>query len=168
MSQLEPLEKRPGQIFLIQLPDWTFDNNGNVRQPTGCGELTAGDWHQYLSLQYPAPANLLGYCCAHWRNLQQENSPLRAVLNGQLVSVPETFYDSFIVREIDKEELEFQEAMVIGRVLGSDPLGMSDAWVALRIEEIIRAGKLIPVAPADALSPIYHRKLKKCTSLVNS
>ncbi|MDL2295045.1 DUF3658 domain-containing protein, partial [Ruminococcaceae bacterium OttesenSCG-928-D13] len=58
----------------------------------------------------------------------------------------------------------FQEAMVIGRVLGKYRLGIGDAWVAHRIEGMIRQGKLEPTTEASKDSPIYHRKLRKCTT----
>lgn len=84
------------------------------------------------------------------------------MLNGQLVSVPETIYDDFIIREIAEEGKEFHEAMIVGRVLGKYQLGIGDSWVALRIEEMIRTGKLEPVTELAEDSPIYHRVLKKC------
>jgi hypothetical protein len=76
--------------------------------------------------------------------------------------MPETLYDDLIVREIAAEDEEFHEAMVIGRVLGKYQLGIGDSWVALRIEEMIRAGKLQVVKELAEDSPIYHRILKKC------
>ena len=96
-----------------------------------------------------------------WAELQKENAPLRAVINGRLQSVPENFYDDFILREIVLEKNEFREANLIGRILGKYQLGIGDGWLALRIEEMIRAGKLgiVSSAPEDELS--YQRILKK-------
>lgn len=86
---------------------------------------------------------------------------MRATLNGQLVSVTETLYDDFILREIAAEDGTFQEAMVVGRTLGKYQLGIGDSWVALRIEEMIHAGKLEIVTPAAEDMPRYYRILKK-------
>lgn len=72
------------------------------------------------------------------------------------------FYDDFILREIAAEQDEFREANVIGRVLGNYQLGIGDAWIALRFEEMIGNGKLKAISTVDADSPIYHRMLKKC------
>ena len=101
-------------------------------------------------------------CAAHWQALQAENAPLRAVLNGRLVSVPENIYDDFIIREIATEDEKFQEVMIVGRVLGKYQLGISDFWVAFRIEEMICAGKLEAVSAAPKDMPTYHRILRKC------
>ena len=87
---------------------------------------------------------------------------MRAMLNGQLVSAPKTLYDGFILREIAAEDDEFQEAMIIGRVLGKYQLGIGDSLVACRIEEMIRAGKFEVVSAVAEGMPTYHRVLKRC------
>lgn len=125
------------------------------------GRSGAGEWNRYLSLQTPVPATLRQSYAAHWQALQADNAALRAVVNGQLVSVPETFYDDFILREIAAEQEEFQEAMVIGRVLGKYRLGISDGWIAYRIEEMIHRGALEIVSEAEKDSLSYRRILRK-------
>lgn len=75
----------------------------------------------------------------------------------------EKFYDDFIIREIAAESEEFNEAMIVGRVLGKYQLGTGDSWVALRIEEMIHDGKLEAMTVGARDMPIYHRLLKKCT-----
>ena len=87
---------------------------------------------------------------------------MRAVLNGQLVSAPETLYDTFIHREIDAEQEEFPEARVIGHVLGKYQLGIGDMWVAARIQQMVEAGALQVVAPPAPDAPVYRRILRKC------
>ena len=84
------------------------------------------------------------------------------MLNGQLQSVPEDIYDSFIFREIAAQPEQFKMASVIGNVLGKYQLGIGDAWVANRIDTMIKYGMLEVVedAPKDELS--YRRILRKC------
>lgn len=162
-------EKIPhGEVLLVRLPQWNEDEAGAVQTISGWGEVSPGQWHRYLPLAKPVSESYIKSCAEHWRRLQKENMPLRAVLNGQLVSLPDTAYDSFIAREIAAEEAEFQEAMVIGRVLGNYCLGIGDAWISLRIEEMIRAGQLEPVTAARKDSPIYHRMLRKTAAWDNN
>ncbi|MEL4106604.1 DUF3658 domain-containing protein [Oscillospiraceae bacterium WX1] len=161
MAQLNSLEANYGQVSLVELPDWEIDENGTIVRYVGWGEVQPGEWHKYLALQRPAPPIFCKSCAFHWQALQKENAPLRAMLNGQLVSAPETLYDDFIIREIEAENITFHEAMVIGRVLGKYQLGIGDAWVALRIEEMISAGKLEAVTVAAEDAPRYHRLLRK-------
>ena len=57
----------------------------------------------------------------HWARLQEENAPLRAVVNGQLVSVGEDFYDGFLLRELAAQDKEFMEARFIADMLANTP-----------------------------------------------
>lgn len=150
-----------GLISMIKLPEWETDEKGNILSKNSWGEAAPGEWHRYLALQKSVPPVFVQNRASHWQELQRENAPLRAKLNGQLVSAPETLYDDFILREIAAEDEEFQEARVIGRVLGKYHLGISDSWVALRIEGMIRSGKLEPVTVSAKDMPVYHRILKK-------
>ena len=161
LTQIHQFGYVKNQISLIRLPDWETDADGQTVWRAGWGEIAVGEWHLYTSLEQKMPPSFCDSCAAQWRLLQLENAPLRAVLNGQLVSVPETIYDEFIVREIEKEDTVFNEAMIIGRVLGSYRLGIGDAWIAHRIEAMIHAGTFEAVTVADKDMPIYHRKLKK-------
>lgn len=83
------------------------------------------------------------------------------MLNGKLVSVPESLYDTFILRELEKQDNEFKEARLVGQVLGKYQLGIGDAWIALRIEQFIKDGLLIPITAPEPDAPIYHRTLQK-------
>jgi hypothetical protein len=74
---------------------------------------------------------LLHAIASHWAELQKENAPLRAVINGRLQSVPENFYDDFILREIALEKNEFHEANLIGRIFGKYQLGIGDGWLCV-------------------------------------
>lgn len=96
-----------------------------------------------------------------WEQLKRENATLRAVVNRQLVSVPDTFYDAFILRELEAQEDEFMEAVLIGKVLGKYSLGISDGLIALRIEQFIKEGKLEVITHAKPQDPSYHRMLRK-------
>ena len=113
------------------------------------------------SLGKKLPTNYLRSLANRWRELQQENSPLRAVINGKLVSVSETLYDTFILRELDTLDDEFRESVLVGQVLGKNQLGIGDGWIALRVEQFIKEGLLLPITTPAPNAPIYHRMLKK-------
>lgn len=162
MSQTEDLCSDSTPVSVVLLPEWVADGDGNMVQYAGWGELHPSDWQLFLTYEKMVPITFCQSCAARWRKLQKENAPLRAVLNGKLVSMPETLYDSFIEKEIEAEDEVFQEASVIGRVLVKYQLGVGDAWLARRIEELIRQGKLEPATEAPKDSPIYHRMLRKC------
>lgn len=158
LTQLPP---QRGRIYLVKLPEWELREDGSIARYNSWGDIAPGQWRRFLSWQTPAPTAFCRACAGIWRTLQAENAPLRAVLNGRLVSMPETLYDSFITREIAAQEGTFREARLIGSVLGKYQLSIGDAWIALRIEEMIRAGRLEAMTQASPDVPAYHRILRK-------
>ncbi len=163
MGQLNQWKLNGGQVFIVKLPEWEADKKGNSVRKNSWGEVAPEEWHRYLALQKPVLPVFIQSYASHWQELQAENAPLRAMLNGHLVSTSEKLYDDFILHEIAAEGEEFQEAMIVGRVIGKYQLGIGDSWIALRIEEMIHAGKLKAVTAGTQNMPIYHRVLKKCT-----
>lgn len=164
MWQLNEWEVHDLKVFIVKLPEWEADENGNIVQRSNWGEVMPEEWHRYLALQKPALPVFIQSCAFHWQDLQKENTPLRVVLNGQLVSVSEKLYDDFILREIAEEDDGLKEISLIGSVNGKYQLGMGILWLALRIEEMIRDGVIEVVSSGDGSeNNIYERVLKRST-----
>lgn len=160
MARLEEQGEGYGQISLIKQPDLEYDDKQNVIQKNGWGDVEPGEWSRYLPLQKIASPAFIKGCALRWRQLQKENTHLRAVLNGKLSSAPDNIYDGFIRREIEAMPSRFHQAEVIGRVLGHG-LGIGDALVAERMEEMLHGGELEVVTKPRAGMPLYHRELTK-------
>lgn len=79
-----------------------------------------------------------------WQELVQENAPLRAMVNGRLMSVAEDFYD-FVLRA-SLPEGEFVAAKAIGQAL-TQLLGVGDRWLFLRMQRMLAEGTLAQVRP---------------------
>ncbi len=125
-----------------------------------------GDVEPDAFLSFAASARKLSICekrffASLWRERAQENGPLRAIVNGRLQTVGVDFYDCFLRQEVDAAPDVFQEAKLIGDVLGKYVLGISDALVAIRLESWIQKGLLVPLTQPPEGSPIYHRLLGK-------
>ena len=75
-----------------------------------------------------------------WSELAEDNSPLRAMVNGRLTGVPVDFYDFLIWKRLTKEPVK--QARLIGDILGYYPVGVGDWWYASRIEHYIGQGKI--------------------------
>lgn len=75
-----------------------------------------------------------------WRRLAEENAPLRAVVNGELVSVPADFYDFALLAALPAGET-VPIGPLLGRVLGGLP-GVGDGWLYLRLLALRDAGVL--------------------------
>ena len=124
-------------------------------------ELSAEEWNRYLPLQQKATDIFVKMCAEEWIELKEENAPLRAVINGRLMSVAETLYDRYIELEITKAPQEFYEARVIGDVMGKYRLAISDVWIHGRIEQMMEAGMMEVAEEAGPDMPVYRRKLRK-------
>lgn len=82
-----------------------------------------------------------------WERLVAENAPLRAVVSGSVISVPVGFYDFLIRKYMDDKPV--RQAVLIGRILGENPLGVGDWWYAMRIEHLIGSGRIKIVEDSD-------------------
>lgn len=149
-----------GPISLVELPQWEERPDGVMVHRLGWGEVSPGEWGRLVTAaRTPSPAQRRFFANC-WRELRRKNASLRAVVNGQLMGVPVNFYDGFIGQEIAAAEREFHQGQLIGRVLGYQ-LGIGDAWVALRMEEMLRRGLLEAVTQAPPDRPAYHRILRR-------
>lgn len=165
LSRLSQLENR-GKIWLLDLPPYTTRTDGVVIQHWSWGEVGPGEWAGFLPLQREVPDNLCRAMVHEWAMLQEENAPLRAVVNGQLCGVGEDFYDPFILRELAAQPQEFHQAAFIGNILRKYRLGISDGWITLRMEKWIQQGLLEAVTEPGRKDPvIYRRYLRKAPNL---
>ena len=161
MEQLRAFGFDNLEITIVTLPDFEERSGSIAVQYTGWGEVEPHQWGKLADHGKKLSSAVARVLADQWRELQAENAPLRAVLNGRLVSVPESLYDFVILRELAHESGEFMEAQVVGRVLGKYRLGIGDAWVALRIEQFVQDGLLEPVTQPAQGEPAYHRILRK-------
>ena len=161
MDQFSPLELEQLDVTFVFLPFVAPEGKHAAVSYSDWGEVAPYLWGKFALRGEKVPAEFLFGLKNRWKQLKRENAPLRAVISRQLVSVPKTFYDPFILREIDAQENEFMEAHVVGMVLGRNAFGIGDAFVALRIEEWIRNGMFREVTKAKREDPIYHRVLRK-------
>lgn len=163
MAQVSQWESAPA-IDLVELPGRELREDAVVTHSAGWGEIAPGDWQPYISLQKRAEPAFIPAAASRWRELQRENAPLRAVINGRLQSVPASFYDPFLLCEIAAQSDPFHEAKLIGKILGKYHLGIGDGWLAMRIEAMIESGQLAAVTAAGPGDPSYCRLLKKTIS----
>lgn len=169
LSQLSALGGGLGPVSTVSLPQFEQQSEetaagtrvAKVIQRSGWSDVAPGEWQAFAGEAVPASPLLARIVARRWHQLQRENAPLRAVVNGSLVSVPAGFYDGFIYSEIRRMNNEFKEALLIGNVLSGSQLGVGDGLVALRIQAMVDAGILEVAAEAADSVPRYHRILRK-------
>ena len=126
-------------ISTIRLPNITVNGDTAVTysswgevEPNGLGLFL--DWERVLSA-----AEIRAYAQC-WNRLKLENAPLRAVVNGSVISVPANFYDFLIFKNLGDRPI--REAQLIGKILGENQLGIGDWWYARRIDKLIAQDRI--------------------------
>lgn len=76
-----------------------------------------------------------------WASLMGENTNLRAVVDGEVQSVPMDQYDAQIFQYITEAPQKI--ANVIGRVIGEEGLSVGDGFIALRLRHGVAEGTLV-------------------------
>lgn len=160
-EQLERLGQRKGPVCMVKLPRCERRRDGVIVTRSGWNEVAPQEWGRYVPLQRSCPPEALRACALRWRELQRENAPLRVCLNGRLVSAGADFYDGFIRRETARMEAEFKEALVISAVIGNCRLGISDGWIAMRLDAMTERGELQVASPGPEDAPVMGRLLRK-------
>ena len=133
------LEKTGAAVSVVPLPRWREEGKAVVSYQ-GWGEVEPELFGHFLSREEPVPPLILGVMASRWRELQQENAPLRAVVNGRVRSVGEDFYDGLIRKHIPEGQTKI--ALIIGDVLGWEKPGIGDIWLVERIRWMLSAGEL--------------------------
>lgn len=163
MAALCPL-KGKGDIYTVELPLWVQQGDDTVVRYAGWSDVSPGEFGRFAGAQKRLSNVFAKACAGEWRQMQAENMPLRAVLNGRLAGVPEDFYDSFISREIIGQDGVFHEARLIGDIIGKYQLGIGDGWISRRIDAMIRGGEFSIVEEAPEDGPVYRKKLRRVCS----
>lgn len=146
------------EIHTIMLPEYCEENNGTIFAYMDWGEVAAEKLSDFLYLDRKVSDLEKKLQSDLWKALIKENAPLRAIVNGKLISVPVDFYDHIITHNMPNGD--FEMARFIGKILGKYALGIGDGWYALRINKMIEENKLEIVSNGNGLYP-YCKVLRK-------
>lgn len=128
-------------VYVMELPAYREDESRRViTRYKNWGEIAAEEFSSFLNWQKPLSETARRMYAMEWAELEKDNSPLRASVNGQLVGVSEDFYDDWILKRLTKKPVK--EARLIGDILGLYPVSVSDYWYAARIEKMIGDGRI--------------------------
>jgi hypothetical protein len=154
----DALQDTESKINIISLPEYWEISDHTLQSWADWAEIPAGQFYQFLPLERGLSSMEKDIQRRLWRDLKAENAPLRALVSGKLISVPEDFYDHLILKNIP--DGEFLMARLIGTILGKYPLGVGDGWYNLRIKQMIADHILEIVADQDESHP-YGKILKR-------
>lgn len=134
------------KIFTVKLPEHIVKQN-TVITYRSWGEMDCNELAGFLEFQKEQAAIERQKYAYIWDMLVKDNSPLRAVINGRLTGVAESFYDFLIWKHLTDKPVK--EAQLIGNLLGEYSLGIGDTWYAFRIEHFIQQGKVKVVKDSE-------------------
>lgn len=146
------------KISVVSLPEYKQASENEMVAYSNWGEVEPGKLYQFLPLERQLTQTEKRMLSDYWCSLIAENAPLRAIVNGKLISVPENFYDYVITKNLP--DGDFIMAHLIGNLIGNYNLGVSDSLYALRIDKMIEENKLIVIENRDTSHP-YGKVLRK-------
>lgn len=141
------LRNYSNDIFVVKLPVYVQTAKSTITRYCNWGEVSAEEFSQFLVYEEKMTMSKMRMFSNQWAELVEDNSPLRTVINGNLIGVPEDFYDFLIRKRLSFNPVK--EARVIGDILGHYPLGIGDWWYASRIELMIKAGSIRVVEDSE-------------------
>lgn len=140
LFSMELLSKVSSKVSVIVLPKYEIQE-GRVIEHSSWGEINPLDYYKYGKYEQELPKEMIDALAWKWCELKKENAPLRAVINGKVVSVEEDFYDSFIRQAFPSEESTV--IRMIGEIIANQPLFLSDSFIANRIKTMLANGELV-------------------------
>ena len=140
------LRKYENEIRTVKLPEYRVQTDSIVMYQNW-GEVAAEEFASFLPGEKVLSKEEIRMYAGWWSELVEDNSPVRAMVNGRLVGVREDFYDFAIWKRLTEEPIK--EARLIGNILGNYRLSISDWWFAARIEHFIRQGKIRVVEDSE-------------------
>lgn len=145
-------------LFMVRIPE-RVEKEDRIVAYRGTGDIEPEELSKYAASGTEGPLSRLmhGFFADIWSTLSRENAPLRVVMNGTMMSVPENFYD-FALRA-RMPDGDFRVAQLIGKTLANLP-GAGDRWFFLRISAMIRSGELVVVQEATDDHP-YSAVIKR-------
>lgn len=134
------------EVLAIKLPEYQVRQDVLISYQNW-GEVASEEFSSFLSYEKTVSIDERQYYAIAWSKLREENSPLRAVVNGRLLSVPESFYDFLIWESITKKPVKENE--LIGNLLGKNQISIGDMWYAKRIDTLIEQRKIRVIQDSD-------------------
>lgn len=137
-------------VWLMNLPEFVPQFDGTMVVSRGWGEIEPEKFGSYLHLRQKTCDGFFAWAAMTWKQLQQENAPLRAIINGKITSVEESFYDSSICAELRKQPEIFKVPHFIGAALQQGGLyAVGDEFIHQRLMAMVKMGELQIVTPGE-------------------
>lgn len=128
------------EIHIVELPSKIIQEDNCTVEYYGWSEVEPQLYGTFLDKERVLTEKEVSDLAANWQLLKEENSPLRVVENGFVVSADMSYYDDLIRKEFPKNTCRI--AYIIGRALGKQKILTGDVFIANRIKAFIKSGEL--------------------------
>lgn len=129
------LEEYENEVCVVKIPEYVVREK-SIMAYKNWSEVAAEEFAGFLSCEKKLSKEEIRMYAILWSDLVEDNSPLRSVINGKVLGVPEDFYDFQIWKRLTENPIK--EARLIGDILGSSQISVGDWWYAKRIEYYIQ------------------------------
>ena len=134
------LTEYPGDVYAVRAPERIrYEDEQLCLLSNSTGNLNPACVVKTLETAVRLAPWEIALYAENWERLKQENSLLRAVISGRVVSVDADFYDRMILKHIPSESVMEKEAL--STVVKANPW-IQIGWCVLRIHEMIRLGQI--------------------------
>ena len=135
------LKYYPNDVFAVRIPERIcYEDKGTYRLTNSTGNLDPDNAGVIVESAVKLSHEELGLYADEWERLKRENSILRTVISGKIVSVEEDFYDKLILGQFPAESLLEEQAF--DKVARAYPF-IQQGWITLRIQKMIDDGKIL-------------------------
>ena len=134
------------EIHLVKLPEYEVRGK-NIVYYKNWGEVAAEEFAVFLSGERILSKEEIQMYAFLWNDLVEDNSPLRAMVNGKMIGVPENFYDFMIFNRLTTKPIK--ECRLIGDIIGHNQASIGDWWYAKRIQHFIEEGLIKVLEDAE-------------------
>lgn len=107
------LSEYDNPIRVVKIPEHIVRGNEIVSYQNW-GEVAVEEFAGFLSYERELSREEVRMYRSLWVELQEENTPLRAIINGKMMGVGEDFYDFLIWKELSQKPIK--EARLIGNI----------------------------------------------------
>lgn len=135
------------EIHIVELPQRITREDNCIVEYRGWGDVDPLLYGTFADKERVLTEIEVRDLAAKWQQLRKENSLLRVVENGSVVSADMSYYDDLIRREFPKDTCKV--GYIIGSVLGKQKVLTGDVFLAKRIRHFIENGELVVLDKTD-------------------
>lgn len=149
-------------ILVVDLPaDFSSYRSGDESVDHSWGEVEPEMMEKGVFLQRELLRKERDTIASKWAKLVEENADLRLNVDGELTSVPIDYMDKEIMDAAPLEE--FKMVTLIGFILAHSRHGVSDSFIAERIEALIEKNELTVIKRAKKREDYYRDTILRRT-----